>query len=37
VVRTAVAGTALLNYRVVAEMLLRATEQDLGLDAGTLD
>lgn len=36
-VRTAVAGTALLNYPVVAEMLLRATEQDLGLEAGTLD
>jgi hypothetical protein len=29
-VRTAIAGTALLNYPVVAEMLLRATEQDLG-------
>jgi hypothetical protein len=36
-VRTAVAGTALLNYPVVAEMLLRATEQDLGPDACTLD
>ena len=36
-VRTAVAETALLNYPIVAEMLLRATEQDLGLDIGTLN
>ncbi|KAA0120110.1 TetR/AcrR family transcriptional regulator [Mycolicibacterium sp. P9-22] len=36
-VRALVAGTALLNYPVVAEMLLRATEQDLGLEIGALD
>jgi AcrR family transcriptional regulator len=36
-VRTAIAGTALLNYPVVAEMLLRTTEHELGLEAGVLD
>lgn len=36
-VRTAVAGTVFLNYPVVAEMLLRTTEHELGLDAGVLD
>jgi AcrR family transcriptional regulator len=36
-VRTAIAGTALLNYPIVAEMLLRTTEHELGLEAGVLD
>ena len=36
-VRTAIAGTVFLNYPVVAEMLLRTTEHELGLDAGVLD
>jgi hypothetical protein len=35
-VRALVAGTALLNYPVVTEMLLRATEQDLGMEIGAL-
>ncbi|MBB5162475.1 TetR/AcrR family transcriptional regulator [Mycobacterium sp. AZCC_0083] len=36
-VRTAIAGTVFLNYPVVAEMLLRTTEHELGLEAGVLD
>jgi AcrR family transcriptional regulator len=35
-VRTVLAGTSLLNYPIVTEMLLRTTEQELGLKAGTL-
>ena len=35
-VRTAVAGTVFLNYPVVAEMLLRTTELELGLAVGVL-
>jgi len=36
-VRTAIAGTVFLNYPVVAEMLLRTTEHELGLEAGVLE
>jgi AcrR family transcriptional regulator len=35
-VRTALAGTVFLNYPVVAEMLLRTTELELGLEVGVL-
>ncbi|ORA31955.1 TetR/AcrR family transcriptional regulator [Mycobacterium aquaticum] len=35
-VRTALAGTSLVNYPIVTEMLLRTTEQELGLDARAL-
>ncbi|OBC12449.1 hypothetical protein A5784_33215 [Mycobacterium sp. 852013-50091_SCH5140682] len=35
-VRTALAGTSLVNYPVVTEMLFRTTEQELRLDAGAL-
>jgi len=35
-VRTAIAGTGLLNYPAVTEMLLRTTEHELGLESGTL-
>jgi BetI-type transcriptional repressor, C-terminal len=36
-VRTAIADTVFLNYPVVAEMLLRTTEHELGLEAGVLE
>jgi hypothetical protein len=36
-VRKAITGTTLLNDPVVAEMLLRATEQEFGLESATLD
>jgi DNA-binding transcriptional regulator YbjK len=35
-VRTAIAGTSLVNYPIVTEMLLRTTETELGLESGVL-